>query len=99
MVRGDSDDISKLLREVEQSLGGKDSAGADPGSGARGLARRPQRTWRASLAVATASGVVAAVLVFVLFSALPFLGAVSGAAGAFVAAYVTVLIGRLSRRI
>jgi len=49
MARGDSDDIGKLLREVEQSLAGKDSAGADAG-------------------------------------------------GAFIAAHVTVLIGRLSRR-
>jgi hypothetical protein len=43
------------------------------------------------------SGTVAAVVVWFLFAALPFLRAGSGAAGAFLAAFVAVLLLRRSR--
>jgi hypothetical protein len=40
------------------------------------------------------SGVVAAVVVWVVFAVLPFLGAFSGAAGAFLATFAAVLLLR-----
>ncbi len=98
MAAGDSDDIQKLLREVDESLGESSSATAVLGSTTRPVARRSEHTWRGALAVATSSAVVAAGVVFIVFSMLPILGALSGAAGAFIAAYVTVLVGRLARR-
>lgn len=100
MARGGSDDINDLLREVDQSL-----------SGERGRSRRParragsypatapaERERRGAIAVATTSGGVAAVLVFLLFAVTPFLGAISGAAGAFLGTFIAVLLSRLRHR-
>lgn len=98
MAAADSDDINKLLRQVDESIGESSSATAERGSTTRSVARRPEPTWRGALAVATSSAVVAAAVVFIVFTMLPILGALSGAAGAFIAAYVTVLVGRLARR-
>ncbi len=43
---------------------------------------------------AVVAGVLAALIVFGLFSVLPFLGATSGAAGAFLGTFVAVLLLR-----
>jgi len=94
-----SDDINDLMREVDQSL-----------SGGRGRSRRPsrragsypatssaERERRGVVAVATTSAALAAAVVFLLFALTPFLGAISGAAGAFLATFVAVLLSRLRR--
>lgn len=101
MARGDSDDMEKLLREAEQTLGGR--AGAEPArrSGSRRAARSTppaRKGGRGAVGIAATSGAAAAALVFVLFGLVPFLGALSGAAGAFVGVFLAVLIGRLRRR-
>lgn len=92
-----SDDINDLMREVDQSL-----------SGGRGRSRRPSRRAgsypatssaerRGVVAVATTSAALAAAVVFLLFALTPLLGAISGAAGAFLATFVAVLLSRLRR--
>lgn len=101
MARGDSDDIEKLLREAEQTLSGR--TGAEPARrpGSRQAARStpPERNaGRGAVGIAATSGAAAAALVFVLFGLLPFLGALSGAAGAFVGVFLAVLIRRLRGR-
>lgn len=95
-MAGGPDDIDKLLRDVERSI--------DPGhagSPARQPARpaaEPSREGSGAWPVAATSAALAGGLIFLLFAALPILDAVSGAAGAFIAVFLTVLIGRLRRR-
>jgi hypothetical protein len=84
-------DIDKLLAEVERTLGG--AAGAPRPSREHAPARRAGGPV-ARVRTAAVSGVVAAVVVWVAFALLPFLGATSGAAGAFLAAFVAVLVLR-----
>jgi hypothetical protein len=89
-------DIDKLLAEVESSLSGKpapatparrdDTPVASSGGGLRARSR-----------TALVVGAGAAGGVFLLFALLPFLGAMSGAAGAFVGAFVAALIFRRRR--
>lgn len=76
------DDYSKLLAEVERSL----NPAAAPATRASGA--KPPATPSAGSRGQTAlvAGGVAAAVVFLLFALLPFLGAVSGAAGAFLGA-------------
>lgn len=95
MSTGGSDDINRLLREVEGSVGG-----APDGHRARNRspAPPPDRRGAGAVRVAATAGAVGAALVFALFTLLPFLGAISGAAGAFLGVFVTLLIGRLRRR-
>jgi hypothetical protein len=46
------------------------------------------------VSTAAVSGAVAAALIWVVFAALPFLGATSGAVGAFLATFVAILVLR-----
>jgi hypothetical protein len=82
-------EIEKLLAEVDSVVDGKPARG-DSGE------RRPADSLGARLTAraraAAVSGVVAAVVVWVIFAVLPFLGAFSGAAGAFLATFATVLL-------
>ena len=92
------DDIDRLLGEVERSLGG-----AEPAGSRRTPAKRRERTEPVeprlnAVEAATIAAVVAAAAVFAVFTLTPFLGAVSGAAGAFLGVFLTVLVGRLRRR-
>lgn len=101
MARGDSEDIEKLLREAEQTLSGGPAAVPVTRSGSSRAARTapPARNGgRGVVRIAALSGAAAATLVFAVFALLPFLGAISGAAGAFVGVFLAVLIGRLRRR-
>jgi len=90
-------DIDKLLAEADQMLAG---AGATPvravqpqqGTESDPGGRVPQ------VRAAALSGAVAAAAVWFLFALLPFLGATSGAVGAFLATFVAVLVFRRRRR-
>lgn len=96
MARNDRpDDIDALLAEVEHSL-----SGAPAAQRGKAPARREEPSSSGgALSRAAVAGAVAAVVVFVLFGLLPFLGATSGAAGAFLGAAVTALVlGLLHRR-
>jgi hypothetical protein len=91
------DDFDRLMAETERAL-----AAASPKAGpaarqepARGQVE-PGR-FEVSLRTSATAGGVAALLVWVAFAATPFLGAFSGAAGAFVATFVIVLVQRITR--
>lgn len=97
------DDFEALLAEVERTLGGAGTGTGGPPAERSGPepARRDAGTeeGRGSLSRvrrAVLAGGVAAGGVWLLFLMLPFLGSVSGAAGAFVGAFVAVLL--LGRR-
>jgi hypothetical protein len=83
-------DIDKLLAEVESTLAGKPVSPRTAGD----PAQRTGAGFVARVGTAAVSGAVAAALVWLAFVFLPFLSAVSGAAGAFLAAFVTVLLLR-----
>jgi hypothetical protein len=88
------DDFSELLREVEANLSAGDRAQR---RGATPVPARPEAAGLGSrTSTALVAGAVAAALVGLLFALLPFLGAVSGAAGAFLAAAVVAFV--LTRR-
>jgi hypothetical protein len=94
-----SDDIDRLLGEVERSLGRAEPAGSPRRTPAKRRERaEPAEPRLNSVEVATIAAVVAAAAVFAVFTLTPFLGAVSGAAGAFLGVFLTVLVGRLRRR-
>ena len=88
----DPDDIEALLAEVDQTLHGQPRAGRPPATRAdqdqaassrAGVGDRLARGGRTGLI----AGLAAAVVVWVAFWLLPFLGAWSGGAGAFCAAF------------
>ena len=89
-------DIDKLLAEADRMLAG---AGAAP---VRAVQPRQDTesdpsTLVQQLRAAAISGAVAAAAVWFLFALLPFLGATSGAVGAFLAAFMAVLVFRRRR--
>jgi hypothetical protein len=88
-------DVDKLLAEVDGMLtgGGTTPARSVQPHGA------PERAggFAGQLRVAAASGAFAAVVVWFVFAILPFLGANSGAIGAFLAAFFAVLVFRRRR--
>lgn len=89
--RDDRSDIDKLLAETEAVLGAGERApaprhNADVQNAPRNIASR--------LRLAALTAVPAAAAVWVIFAFLPFLGATSGAAGAFLAAFVAVALLR-----
>lgn len=96
------DEIDRLIAEAEAALGNRPAAPRPAGPPAR--QSRPSPGERAAgrydspVKVSAISGGVAAALVFATFAVLPFLGALSGAAGAFVATFFIVLGQRLFRR-
>ncbi len=88
-----SDDYSKLVADVERALGAR----PEPDQPARGPSRgdrAPRRRPAAVTATAVVAGALDALIVFGLFSVVPFLGGTSGAAGAFLGTFVAVLLLR-----
>jgi hypothetical protein len=89
-------DIDKLLAEVDGMLGDGGKRASRPVVPAEATDASPGR-FAARVRTAGVSGVVAAAGVFCLFAVLPFFGAFSGAAGAFLAAFAAVLVFRRRR--
>ncbi len=95
MAGSGDDDLERLLREVEASLGGppakKAKAEVTPakGSGGGGLS--------AAVPTAFVSAAAAGVVTWLLFAVLPFVSAWSGAWGAALATFVSVLVLRWRR--
>jgi len=96
-----SSDIEKLLAEVDRSLGASPAqrpsgaADAKPAGEARTSRFASTRAGaRARFRFALTAATVAAGGVFLLFAMLPYLGAFSGAAGAFVATFVSLFVFR-----
>src|SRR4051794_2224130 len=101
--RDDPDDIDALLAEVDRTLGGSSAGSAGPPAKARrskpapagaSPVERPRVPLGVRARTAAISGVVGAAVVLALFAFLPFFGAFSGAAGAFLATFITVLVLR-----
>lgn len=86
--------IDKLLAEVESTLGGKGTSAQVPRGEGHAESWRGRFVRRVRAAVV--SGTIAAGLVGLAFAVLPFLGALSGAVGAFLAAFGAALV--LQRR-
>ncbi len=95
MAGSSDDDLERLLREVEASLGGP------PAQRPKGevTPSKPRGGGGVSRAVPTAlvSAGAAGVVVWFLFAVLPFVSAWSGAWGAALATFVTVLVLRWRR--
>lgn len=91
------DEFDRLLAEAEAALGDRPARGREPAAPSLPAEAATGR-FESPLKVSAVSGAVAAALVFATFAALPFFGAFSGAAGAFVATFVIVLGQRLFRR-
>lgn len=93
------DEIDRLIAEAEAALGHRPAAPRPAGPPARAASAEPAAgRYDSPVKVSAISGGVAAALVFATFAVLPFLGALSGAAGAFVATFFIVLGQRLFRR-
>ena len=86
-------DIEKLLAEVDGSLSGRPATPARRAEPAT-PATRAFGGLRARARTSVAAGAAAAVTVGALFVLLPFLGAISGAAGAFLGAFAVALVLR-----
>jgi hypothetical protein len=89
------DDIERLLAEAEGAIGGRSTG--TPARNQPAPAKAPGK-FELSARVATVSGALAAAVVFGLFAVLPFFGAFSGAAGAFVATFFIVFAQRFTAR-
>jgi hypothetical protein len=89
-------DVDKLLAEVDGMLSG---GGTTPARSVQPHGAEEHSTGGlvGQLRAAAVSGAVASVGVWFLFAILPFLRATSGAVGAFLAAFVAVLIFRRRR--
>lgn len=84
------DDIERLLAEVDGTLGGSKTPAKRP--------RREAASGGSQVSTPVLAGVLAGGLVFLLFAVLPFLGAFSGAAGAFLGAAGTAIVLSMRRR-
>lgn len=82
-------DIERLLAEAEGVLGGSPTPVAPPGT----VKRRAEGTSK-TLRTAVVASAVSAAAIFALFALLPFLGALSGAAAAFISTFITVFVVR-----
>ncbi len=96
------DEIDRLIAEADAALGTRPANIPVSPTPARqpeaaAVERAPGR-FESSVKVSAVSGGVAAALVFATFAVLPFFGAFSGAAGAFVATFAIVLGQRITRR-
>jgi hypothetical protein len=89
-------DIDKLLAEADGVLAGAGATPVRAGQPQRGTESEPGRLVQ-QLRSAAVSGAVAAAAVWFLFAVLPFLRATSGAVGAFLAAFMAVLVFRRRR--
>ena len=87
-------DFESLMAEVERTLGGK--ANPTPVVPRQGGTRKPPEKVPLGSRMRTAglTAAASAVIVWLLFAILPFLRAGSGAAGAFLATFVAVLLLR-----
>ncbi len=96
MAGNDDSDYDRLLAEVEAATGRTQPTGRTqtPRAGAGGEPQPQKRRRGRRSDVALAAAAVAGGGVFVLFALLPFLGAISGAIGAFLGAYVAVFLLR-----
>jgi hypothetical protein len=83
-------DYESLLADVERTLSGQSSRPPER-RGRSAPERSPGRLARRT-STATAAASTAAIAVWLLFAILPFLRAGSGAAGAFLATFVAVLV-------
>lgn len=90
---GKDSEIDRLLAEVDSALGGKPDRSVVPASGGQARPSRRARLRQRSSTAAVA-GAVAAGGVWLLFAFLPFLGAIDGAAGAFVGVFAYALLTR-----
>jgi hypothetical protein len=94
MAGSGDDDLERLLREVEASLGGppakKAKAEVTPAKGSGG-------GLSAAVPTAFVSAAAAGVVTWLLFAVLPFVSAWSGAWGAALATFVSVLVLRWRR--
>ena len=99
MAQGD--EIDRLIAEADAALGlppgGHPAARSAPRPQAAPV-ERPRGRFESSVKASAVAGGVAAALVFATFAVLPFFGAFSGAAGAFVATFFILLTQRLTRR-
>ena len=84
-------EIDKLLAEVDGVVGRTRDASAAPTGRSKGS---PGQRLNSRARVAVVSGVIAAAVVWAIFAILPFLGAFSGAAGAFLATFASVFLLR-----
>jgi ferric-dicitrate binding protein FerR (iron transport regulator) len=89
MARDEPQDIEALLAEVDRTVSGKSSPAPKKTD--------PPTPWLRRTEIALAAAVCVAAAVWLAFAILPFLGAFSGAAGAFVGAFVAVLLFRRRR--
>jgi ferric-dicitrate binding protein FerR (iron transport regulator) len=91
---GKDSEVDRLLAEVDSALGGKPDRAVVPATG--GGPARPTRRARLRQRASTAAvaGAVAAGGVWLLFAFLPFLGAIDGAAGAFIGVFAYALLIR-----
>lgn len=90
------DEIDRLIAEADAALGRRPAPVAKQAAPA--ATEPPRGKFETSVKASAVSGGVAAALVFVAFAVLPFFGAFSGAAGAFVATFFIILGQRLVRR-
>jgi hypothetical protein len=92
-VAKSDDEIERLLAEVDGTLGrgGRTTSGSGQAEPAK-----PPGKLEMSARVGAVSGALAAAGVFALFAVLPFFGAFSGAAGAFVATFCIIFAQRLT---
>jgi hypothetical protein len=91
-----NDEIDRLIAEADAALGKRPAPVAR--SSAPAPVERPSGRFETSVKASAISGGVAAALVFAVFAVLPFFGAFSGAAGAFVATFFIILGQRLMRK-
>jgi hypothetical protein len=92
--RNEPSETERLLAEVDGMLGDRPQRRSVQPHGAAA----PRPGWLVSrLRAAVVGGAVAGVGVWVLFALLPFLRATSGGVGAFLAAFVAVLLLRRAR--
>lgn len=91
------DEIDRLIAEAEAALGNR-PARPPVASGRTSPVEPAAGRFDSPVKVSAVSGGVAAALVFATFAVLPFFGAFSGAAGAFVATFFIVLGQRIFRR-
>lgn len=96
------DEIERLIAEADAILGRGPAAPPPARLPARASTAsqspRPRGPLESTVRVSAISGGVAAAGVFGAFAVLPFFGAISGAAGAFVATFCIVLGQRIVRR-
>jgi hypothetical protein len=94
-----NDEIDRLIAEADAALGNRPAARPTPDRRPEAApAERTAGKLETSVKASAFSGGMAAAVVFATFAVLPFFGALSGAAGAFVATFFIILGQRMFRR-